>query len=107
MKYKKIGKAIGDLIANYEDAIHTDFVYKPISYALYQTWKKWDEKEEPRKTKNSSNPVCSDCGKPIIGDYMWTYYGQPYCKDCAYKHENEEKLMGIPIGIDKLKGKKE
>ena len=52
MKYKKIGKAIGDLIANYEDAIHTDFVYKPISYALYQTWKKWDEKEEPRKTKD-------------------------------------------------------
>jgi hypothetical protein len=48
MKYKKIGKAIGDLIEAYEIAIHTKEVYKPISFALYQTWKKWNEKEEPR-----------------------------------------------------------
>lgn len=51
MKYKKLGKAIADLIAAYEDAIHNDFVHKPVSYALYQTWKKWDENEKPRKTK--------------------------------------------------------
>ena len=54
MKYRKIGKAIGDLIENYEYAIHNDFVYKPISYALHQTWEKWNEKEEPRRTKNNN-----------------------------------------------------
>ena len=48
MKYKKIGKAIGDLIEAYEAAIHDSGVYKPISFALYQTWKKWNEKEESR-----------------------------------------------------------
>lgn len=51
MKYKKLGKAIGDLISNYEDAIHNSQVYKPISFALYQTWQQWNEKEEPRKKK--------------------------------------------------------
>ena len=48
MKYKKIGKAIGDLIEAYEAAIHDSGVNKPISFALYQTWKKWNEKEESR-----------------------------------------------------------
>jgi hypothetical protein len=48
MKYKKIGKAIGDLIEAYEIAIHTKEVHKPISFALYQTWRKWNEKEESR-----------------------------------------------------------
>ena len=48
MKYKKIGKAIGDLIEAYEDTIHCSRVNKPISFALYQTWKKWNEKEESR-----------------------------------------------------------
>ncbi len=51
MKYKKLGKAIGELIEIYEDAIHNDMVYKPVSYALYQTWKIWNEKEKPRVTK--------------------------------------------------------
>lgn len=51
MKYKKIGKAIGNLIEEYEYAIHNASVYKPVSYALYQTWKKWNEKEEPRRPK--------------------------------------------------------
>lgn len=51
MKYKKIGKAIGDLVEAYEEAIHNSGVYKPISYALYQTWKKWDAKEEYRREK--------------------------------------------------------
>ena len=49
MKYKKIGKAIGDLIENYENAIHCNKITKPVSYALYLTWQKWKEKEEPRK----------------------------------------------------------
>ena len=52
MKYKKIGKAIGDLVEAYEEAIHNSGVYKPVSYALYQTWKKWNEKEESRKEKS-------------------------------------------------------
>lgn len=49
MKYLNLGKAIGDFIEAYEDAIHTSGVSKPISYALYSTWKKWDEKEKPRR----------------------------------------------------------
>ena len=54
MKYKQIGIVIGDLIRNYEDAIHSDHVYKPISYALYRTWLKWNEKELPRVTKHTN-----------------------------------------------------
>ena len=52
MKYKKIGRAIGDLIEAYEDAIHISEIKKPISFALYNTWKKWDAKEESRREES-------------------------------------------------------
>lgn len=41
-----IGKAIVLLIENYEYAQKQDYVIKKVAWALYQTWKEVDEKEE-------------------------------------------------------------
>lgn len=43
-----IGGAVMDLIEAYGVAQNSRYVQKPISYALYQTWRKWDKKEKPR-----------------------------------------------------------
>lgn len=45
----ELGKAIMYLISEYDKAKETDYINKPISYALYQTWKAWDSKEKERK----------------------------------------------------------
>ncbi len=42
----ELGKAIMHLISEYDRAKETDHIRKPISYALYQTWKIWDSKEK-------------------------------------------------------------
>lgn len=39
-------KAINELKKQYEKAKKLDFVKKPIAYALYKTWKIFDEKGE-------------------------------------------------------------
>ena len=44
----KIGNAIKDFIDEYDKAVKSGYVFKPISYALYHTWKIWDEKEKIR-----------------------------------------------------------
>lgn len=44
-----IGKAIDHLISEYFNAIQREYIQKPISYALYLTWKWVDGKEKPRK----------------------------------------------------------
>lgn len=44
-----IGRAVMDLIEAYGVAKDSGYVQKPISYSLYQTWRRWDEKEKPRK----------------------------------------------------------
>ena len=46
-----IGKAIDYLIGEYFDAIQEEHIRKPISYALYQTWKWADGEEKSRKMK--------------------------------------------------------
>lgn len=46
-----IGKAVMNLIEEYDIAKDSGYVRKPISYALYQTWRRWDEKEKPRQAK--------------------------------------------------------
>ena len=43
-----IDEAIIDVINAYEIAKKSDYVSKPISYALYHTWKQWDAKEKRR-----------------------------------------------------------
>lgn len=47
-----IGNAILDLIETWQIAKDTEYVKKPISYALYHTWRRWDEKEKERKDKH-------------------------------------------------------
>lgn len=41
--------AIKRFLENYEKAKNKEFVNKPISYALYQTWRWADTYERPRK----------------------------------------------------------
>lgn len=45
-KLEELGKAIAHLISEYDRAKEADYIRKPISYALYQTWKIWDGKEK-------------------------------------------------------------
>ena len=47
-----IGRAIMILLDEYANAKETDYVVKPISYALYQTWRLWDAREEPRAERS-------------------------------------------------------
>jgi hypothetical protein len=49
-----IGKAVKDLIEEYGIAKENKYVQKPISYALYNTWKSWDKREKPRMTVSST-----------------------------------------------------
>ena len=41
--------AISLFLRIYDKAIRTPYVQKPISWALYQTWKEFDKREKPRK----------------------------------------------------------
>lgn len=43
-----LGKAVMNLIEEYGIAKDSGYVQKPISYALYQTWRKWDKEEKPK-----------------------------------------------------------
>ena len=45
----RLDTAIKRLNENYQKALKWDFVQKPVSWALYQTWKWADENEKPRK----------------------------------------------------------
>ena len=49
MEFKKI---IEIFMKHYNFALETDFVDKPISYAMYQTWRYCDEHEKPKGKKN-------------------------------------------------------
>ena len=50
----KLRNAINRLRKEYKAALEYDFVFKPLAYALYQTWKYYDVNETPRKTKYDS-----------------------------------------------------
>lgn len=46
-------KAIEKLGEMYAKALNTPYVEKPISWALYKTWREIDMKEKPRKEKEN------------------------------------------------------
>lgn len=46
--FKNLGKAVASLLDEYEKAERADHVHKPMSYALYQVWKKWNMTEKSR-----------------------------------------------------------
>jgi len=41
----------GDFVNWYEKALQSPVVKKPVSWALYQTWKCWDGQERKRKIR--------------------------------------------------------
>lgn len=51
MREKGIKAAIKMVKDNYELADKNVYIQKPISYALYKTWRYFDGIEEPRKAK--------------------------------------------------------
>ncbi len=48
LTYKQIDELNYDIIQEYLKALNQPYVKKPVSYALYQAWKKYDEIEKPR-----------------------------------------------------------
>ena len=49
--FKTLIKVINYLEKQYDTALSLGFINKPISYALYQTWKHFDEIEENRNDR--------------------------------------------------------
>lgn len=54
-KVTPLGEVIVELISAYEIAKDSEYVMKPLSYALYQTWRKWDKTEKPRNAKGDND----------------------------------------------------
>ena len=52
---KVLQKAILELTAEYEKALDGDFIFKPMSFALYHLWQKWDAKEHKRLLDGKEN----------------------------------------------------
>lgn len=48
----QIERVIKKFLEFHDKAKKNDYIIKPVSWALYQTWKWSDEKEKPRKDKN-------------------------------------------------------
>ena len=42
---KELQKVIFELTKEYTKALEDEYVFKPMAFALYHVWKKWDEKE--------------------------------------------------------------
>ena len=53
MVINRLDKAIEDLKKEYETAEKLSFVNDPLAYALYQVWKKYDEKDKQQARKSS------------------------------------------------------
>jgi len=51
----KIDNVIKILRENYKRAVNSDYVRKPIAWALYQTWREIDALEEKEKRKVVEN----------------------------------------------------
>ena len=54
-KISPLGQAMLDLIEEWQIAKESEYVQKPISYALYHVWKQWDAKEKPVKAERSED----------------------------------------------------
>lgn len=48
LTHEELDNIDNDIIQEHLKALRQPFVKKPISYALYQVWKKYDEIEKPR-----------------------------------------------------------
>lgn len=59
-----IGKVIGKVIDEWEKAKDSEYVKKPLTYALFETWKWADAYEIEAKGKRKKRPEkkkCKDC----------------------------------------------
>lgn len=46
-----VGKVLDYFVKYYNEALHEPMIEKPMSYALYQTWKWLDSIEKPKSEK--------------------------------------------------------
>ena len=61
-----IGQAIVLLIEKYEYAKKQDYIVKKVAWALYQTWKEVDEKEE-KQNENLGMFIMVSCRNVVNG----------------------------------------
>lgn len=52
---KDLQQVFFDLSDEYNKALENKYVFKPISYALYRVWEKWDKKEHNRLEEGGVN----------------------------------------------------
>lgn len=86
-----IDEAVEELKHKYEEAKKLDFVFSPVAYALYHTWKKYDDlffsiAGNTRKEDNASKVI--------------------HCRECSWYDENTKhqvrcrcKINGIDEGL--------
>lgn len=55
-------EAIGRIMVEYEYAFKQEHIRKPLSYALYQVWKYFDEREKARECTNKLTETKSESG---------------------------------------------
>ena len=74
MQSNLLYRAKEELETEYKKAVNVPWVRKPMSYALYELWKKWDRFESERERKicgtchywqeevccNADSPACAD-----------------------------------------------
>lgn len=52
---KHVERAMRKLSKNYEKALNSPYVQKPLAWALFQTWKEYDEMEDKRYAKKAGD----------------------------------------------------
>lgn len=82
-------KGIRILSTLYGRAITSAYVKKPLSWALYQAWKKVDSVEQPRNTETVLNLKEAICDKYCKYPYEWDAEAEgcelaesDICKNC-------------------------
>ena len=58
-------EAIGRIMVEYEYAVKRKDIRKPLSYALYQVWKYFDEREKARKCTGKLTETKSEYGTDL------------------------------------------
>lgn len=51
---KDLLKAILELTKEYQSALKSKYIFKPMAYSLYKVWQHWDKKEHNRLLKGES-----------------------------------------------------
>ena len=53
--------------------------------SIPDNYSQWEHHERQQERLLDRLPKCDRCRNPIQGDYLFDFYGDVYCEDCAMK----------------------